>query len=174
MYPPPSSFPLPLSPYPCPDSLFCYVFQVLISPWRSSVGLRQRKCVSSPCCSRSVAMTTMTETDWKRSSNPRVHQEKLHRSSSVDLRYKTWCWSSFGNGVKPGVPVCECVCACDSCLPGEGYVALYATPNPFLLTKICLNQTGRSSCCTWSTCNPFNLKIRTCHWFNAILYNMMF
>ena len=22
---------------------------------------------------------------------------------------------------------------------GEGYVALYATPNPFLLNKICLN-----------------------------------
>ena len=24
--------------------------------------------------------------------------------------------------------------------PGEGIVALYATPNPFLLNKICLNQ----------------------------------
>jgi hypothetical protein len=23
---------------------------------------------------------------------------------------------------------------------GEGYVASYATPNPFLLSKICLNQ----------------------------------
>ena len=26
-------------------------------------------------------------------------------------------------------------------ISGEGNVALYATPNPFLLNKICLNQT---------------------------------
>ena len=28
---------------------------------------------------------------------------------------------------------------------GEGIVALYATPNSFLLNKICLNQTGDNS-----------------------------
>jgi hypothetical protein len=26
---------------------------------------------------------------------------------------------------------------------GEGYVASYATPNPFILNKICLNQDNR-------------------------------
>ena len=31
--------------------------------------------------------------------------------------------------------VCACVCVC----PGEGNVAFNATPNPFLLDKICLN-----------------------------------
>ena len=36
--------------------------------------------------------------------------------------------------------VSVCVCMCDSCSPGEGNVVLYATPNPFLLNKICLNQ----------------------------------
>ena len=32
--------------------------------------------------------------------------------------------------------VCVCVCVC----PGEGNVAFNATPNPFHLNKICLNQ----------------------------------
>ena len=31
---------------------------------------------------------------------------------------------------------CACVCVC----PGEGNVAFNATPNPFHLNKICLNQ----------------------------------
>ena len=34
------------------------------------------------------------------------------------------------------VCVCVCVCVC----PGEGIVAFNATPNPFHLNKICLNQ----------------------------------
>jgi len=35
--------------------------------------------------------------------------------------------------------VCVCVYVSVSCL-GEGNVAFNATPNPFLLNKICLNQ----------------------------------
>ena len=31
------------------------------------------------------------------------------------------------------VCVCVCVYVCDSCPSGEGNVAIYATPNPFLL-----------------------------------------
>ena len=42
--------------------------------------------------------------------------------------------------------VCVCVCVCVwlgsfvNTSSGEGIVALYAAPNPFLLNKICLNQ----------------------------------
>ena len=35
--------------------------------------------------------------------------------------------------------LCVCVCVC----PGEGNVAFNATPNPFHLNKICLNQRWR-------------------------------
>ena len=46
------------------------------------------------------------------------------------------------------VPVCECVCMrkgvcvclCVCVPPVEGNVVLNATPNPFLLNKMCLNQ----------------------------------
>ena len=31
---------------------------------------------------------------------------------------------------------------------GEGYVMFYATPNPFLLSKICLNQCTKMNHCT--------------------------
>ena len=33
-----------------------------------------------------------------------------------------------------------CLTGGNHTLPGEGYVAFYATPNPILLNKICLNQ----------------------------------
>ena len=38
------------------------------------------------------------------------------------------------------VSVCACVNVYVCCLPREGYVALFATPNPFLLNEICLNH----------------------------------
>ena len=36
--------------------------------------------------------------------------------------------------------VCVCVCVCVCVSPEEGIVAVNATPNPFHLNKICLNQ----------------------------------
>ena len=39
-----------------------------------------------------------------------------------------------------GACVCVCVFVCVCVYPGDDYVAFSATPNPFLLNKICLNH----------------------------------
>ena len=38
--------------------------------------------------------------------------------------------------------MCLCVCVRACVYPGKGNVAFNATPNPFLLNKICLNQSA--------------------------------
>ena len=77
-------------------------------------------------------------------------QYKFHRVIRNDCGFKKYLVKKYLI-YSTSMCVCVCVCVCvrerESSPPGEGNVELNATPNTFLLNKICLNQksTVRSS-----------------------------
>ena len=69
--------------------------------------------------------------------------------------------------------VSVCMCVCDSCPPGEGNLMLYATFNPFLLNKICLNQIVLTAC--WIYIDSLDvLTLSSCQSSFVVEYTLVF